>query len=208
MSTLLYGNAVRVALADPPAFTPPYDHALAAALARAGADATLLTSPFRFGDVPAPQGYERRERFYPLSSRLFRRSRARLPLKALEHLAVLRALARVDADALHVQWLAWPRLDAHLRLAPVRRRVEALVLDRLAALAAGRTPAARAAECVGILALAERLGLRLDLWEAQNRLWAWAGSSHVTLARDLTAELARRLWFEEGALLARAGYAG
>ncbi len=100
------------------------------------------------------------------------------------------------------------RLDAHLRLAPVRRRVEALVLDRLAALAAGRTPAARAAECVGILALAERLGLRLDLWEAQNRLWAWAGSSHVTLERDLTAELARRLWFEEGALLARAGYAG
>ncbi len=116
MSTLLYGNAVRVALADPPAFTPPYDHALAAALARAGADVTLLTSPFRFGDVPAPQGYERRERFYPLSSRLFRRSRARLPLKALEHLAVLRALARVDADVLHVQWLAWPRLDARLRL--------------------------------------------------------------------------------------------
>ncbi len=99
------------------------------------------------------------------------------------------------------------RLDAHLRLAPVRRRVEALVLDQLAALVAGRNPAARAAECVAILALAERLGLRLDLWGAQNRVWDWAGSSRVTLDRDTAAELARRLWFDEAALLARAGYA-
>jgi hypothetical protein len=99
------------------------------------------------------------------------------------------------------------RLDAHLRLAPVRRQVEALVLDRLAALAAGRQSAARAAECIAILALAERLGLRLELWEAQNRLWDWAGSSHVTLERETAAELARRLWFDEAALLGRAGYA-
>jgi hypothetical protein len=99
------------------------------------------------------------------------------------------------------------RLDAHLRLAPVRRRVEAIVLDRLAALLAGRNPAARAAECAEVLELAERLGLRLDLWEAQNRLWAWAGSPRVTLDRDSAAELARRLWFDEEAVLARAGYA-
>ncbi|MDX6411730.1 MAG: hypothetical protein QOE91_1246 [Gaiellaceae bacterium] len=106
---------MRVALADPPAFTPQYDHALAAALARGGADVTLLTSHFRFGAVPAPDGYERDERFYPLSSRLFRRSRARLPLKAAEHVAVLRGLSRVAADVLHLQWLAWPKLDARLR---------------------------------------------------------------------------------------------
>jgi len=107
---------VRVLLADPPAFTPWYDHELAAALARAGADVELATSPFRFGALPEPEGYLRNERFYPLSSRLFVRSRARLPLKAVEHFAVLRALARVRADVLHVQWLAWPRLDARLRL--------------------------------------------------------------------------------------------
>jgi glycosyltransferase involved in cell wall biosynthesis len=106
---------VRVALADPPAFTPQYDHALAAALARAGADVTLLTSHFRFGEAPTPAGYQRDERFYPLSSRLFRRSRARLPVKAVEHVAVLSGLARVDADLLHLQWLAWPKLDARLR---------------------------------------------------------------------------------------------
>jgi alpha-amylase/alpha-mannosidase (GH57 family) len=99
------------------------------------------------------------------------------------------------------------RLDAHLRLAPVRRRVEGLVLDRLAALVAGRNPAARAAECIEILALADRLGLRLDLWEGQNRLWAWAGSSRVTLDRETAAELAGRLWFDPAALLTRAGYA-
>jgi len=99
------------------------------------------------------------------------------------------------------------RLGARPWVEPVRRDVEALVLERLAAIAAGHAPAARAAEAAQILALAERLGLRVDLWQAQNRLWAWAGSGRVTLERDAAAELARRLWFDEGAVLARAGYA-
>jgi glycosyltransferase involved in cell wall biosynthesis len=106
---------VRITIADPPAFTPQYDHALATALTRAGADVTLLTSQFRFGDAPAADGYERSERFYRLSSRLFQRSRARLPLKAAEHVGVVRTLDHVDADVLHLQWLAWPKLDARLR---------------------------------------------------------------------------------------------
>ncbi len=62
-------RAMRVVIADPPAFTPPYDHELAAALARAGADVELVTSRFRFGAVAEPAGYRRREIFYPLSSR-------------------------------------------------------------------------------------------------------------------------------------------
>jgi glycosyltransferase involved in cell wall biosynthesis len=106
---------VRVLLADPPAFTPWYDHELAAALARAGADVELRTSRFRFGDVPAASGYLRSERFYPLSSRLFRRSRLRLPLKALEHAEVIRSLGLARPDVLHLQWLALPQADAHLR---------------------------------------------------------------------------------------------
>ena len=44
---------MRVQLVDPSAFTPPYDRALAAALARAGADVELLTSRFLYGPVPA-----------------------------------------------------------------------------------------------------------------------------------------------------------
>jgi glycosyltransferase involved in cell wall biosynthesis len=105
---------VRVLLADPPAFTPPYDHELAAALARAGADVELVTSRFRFGNAPEPDGYRRRELFYPLSSRLFGRSRLRLPLKVAEHPFGLAALRRLQADVLHVQWLPAPELDARL----------------------------------------------------------------------------------------------
>jgi len=106
---------VRVLLADPPAFTPWYDHELAAALGRAGADVELATSRFRFGALPAAVGYRRSERFYPLSSRLFKRSRLRLPLKAVEHLDVLRSLSRARADVVHLQWLALPQADVRLR---------------------------------------------------------------------------------------------
>lgn len=107
-------SRVRVLLADPPAFTPPYDHELAAALARAGADVELATSRFRFGEAPAPQGYARSELFYPLSSRLFRRSRLRLPLKLVEHPLGMARLALRDADVVHLQWLAAPQLDRML----------------------------------------------------------------------------------------------
>jgi glycosyltransferase involved in cell wall biosynthesis len=105
---------VRVLLADPPAFTPPYDHELAAALVRAGAEVELATSRFRFGAAPEPRGYRRRELFYPVSSRLFGRSPLRLPLKAAEHPFGLAALRRLRADVLHMQWLPAPELDALL----------------------------------------------------------------------------------------------
>jgi glycosyltransferase involved in cell wall biosynthesis len=105
---------VRVLLADPPAFTPPYDHELAAALARAGADVELVTSRFRFGATPEPEGYRRRELFYPLSSRLFGRTPLRLPLKVAEHPLGLARLRRLRADVLHIQWLPAPELDAVL----------------------------------------------------------------------------------------------
>jgi glycosyltransferase involved in cell wall biosynthesis len=102
---------VRVVIADPPAFTPQYDHELAAALARAGADVELVTSRFRFGAVPEPAGYVRSEVFYPVSSRLFRRSRLRLPLKLVEHPFGMGWLAAVPRDVLHVQWLSVPQID-------------------------------------------------------------------------------------------------
>ena len=105
---------MRVLLADPPAFTPPYDHALASALARAGADVELVTSPFRFGDAPAPDGYRRTELFYPVSSRVFRRSRLRIPVKLVEHPVGLARLRRRKADVVHLQWLAAPEIDDRL----------------------------------------------------------------------------------------------
>jgi glycosyltransferase involved in cell wall biosynthesis len=102
---------MRVVLADPPAFTPAYDHELATALARLGADVELMTSRFRFGETSEPLGYRRSEPFYPLSSRLFRRSPLRLPLKVMEHVPGTAALLLRRPDVLHLQWLAAPELD-------------------------------------------------------------------------------------------------
>jgi glycosyltransferase involved in cell wall biosynthesis len=105
---------VRVVVADPPAFTPAYDHELSAALARAGAEVDLVTSRFRFGESPAPDGYRRHEPFYPLSSRLFKRSPLRLPIKVAEHVPGTAALIVRKPDVLHMQWLAAPELDAYI----------------------------------------------------------------------------------------------
>jgi glycosyltransferase involved in cell wall biosynthesis len=101
-------------LADPPAFTPPYDHELAAALARAGAEVDLVTSRQRFGVAPTPDGYRRRELFYPVTSRVFGRSPLRIPFKAAEHPLGLAALHRLEGDVLHMQWLPAPEIDARL----------------------------------------------------------------------------------------------
>ena len=50
-------SRMRVQIVDPPAYTPPYDRSLCAALARAGADVELVTSRFAHGPVPAAEGY-------------------------------------------------------------------------------------------------------------------------------------------------------
>ena len=104
---------MHVVLADPPAYTPPYDHELAAALARAGAEVTLVTSPFRYGARPAADGYALDESFYPRSSRIGGRA-ARLVVKAAEHPLAMRRLLARRADVLHLQWLAAPELDVAL----------------------------------------------------------------------------------------------
>ncbi|HEX9415248.1 MAG TPA: glycosyltransferase family 4 protein [Gaiellaceae bacterium] len=102
---------MRLLLVDPASFTPQYDHALASALVRAGVDVELLTSRFRFGEPPRPEGYMRSEIFYPLSNRLFGRSRARLPLKATEHAVGLIRIRSRRASVVHHQWLAAPEID-------------------------------------------------------------------------------------------------
>src|SRR5262245_17649703 len=104
---------MRVVVADPPAYTPPYDRALSAALARHGVDVELVTSRFRFGEVAPPEGFEAREWFYPLSSRL-RGTRLRLAVKALEHPLGMGRFALAKPDVVHVQWLGVPELDRWL----------------------------------------------------------------------------------------------
>jgi glycosyltransferase involved in cell wall biosynthesis len=106
---------MRVQLVDPPAFTPPYDHALASALARAGADVDLITSRFAYGDVPEPDGYARRELFYRRAVGAAGSWTRRLS-KLAAHVPDMLRYRRVAAaaDVVHFQWLTTPVLDVHL----------------------------------------------------------------------------------------------
>jgi glycosyltransferase involved in cell wall biosynthesis len=114
---------MKVQLVDPSAFTPPYDRALAAALARAGAEVELLTTRFLYGPVPSAEGYRVEERFYRRSAARGLQARARLPFKALEHVPdMLRYRREASADVVHYQWLTVPGLDVRL-LPSLRPRV-------------------------------------------------------------------------------------
>ncbi len=114
---------MRVQIVDPPAYTPPYDRALCAALARAGAEVELITTRFPYGPVPDPEGYSVTPLFYPRAARLGPASAGRRLWRAAEHvpgMAALRAHSRA-ADVVHLQWLVAPALDRHLL--PLRPRV-------------------------------------------------------------------------------------
>ena len=99
---------MRVTVADPPAYTPPYDHALCEALAERGLDVILATSRFRYEAVPAPGRYRREECFYRVAP-------GSAPLKALQHpVDMLRLARRARAgrtDVVHFQWLPIPNVD-------------------------------------------------------------------------------------------------
>ncbi|HEV7772108.1 MAG TPA: glycosyltransferase family 4 protein [Conexibacter sp.] len=110
-------SPLNVQLVDPSAFTPPYDHALAGALARAGAGVELITSRFAYGDVPHGEGYAVREAFYRWAPG-GPGSRTRRAAKLAQHVpdmlrwAASRAARR--ADVVHFQWLTVQPLDVHL----------------------------------------------------------------------------------------------
>lgn len=106
---------VRVHVVDPPAYTPPYDRALCAALARAGAEVELVTSRFGYGDVAAADGYAVRESFYRLAPGA-PGSRARRAARLAQHVPDMlreRHAAR-RADVVHFQWLPVQSLDPFL----------------------------------------------------------------------------------------------
>ncbi|HEY5977013.1 MAG TPA: glycosyltransferase family 4 protein [Solirubrobacterales bacterium] len=115
---------MRAELVDPSAFTPPYDRALAAALARAGVEVELLTSRFLYGPVPVAEGYRVRELFYRRSAGRGLDAPARRAFKLAEHLPGMARLRRATAaaDVVHYQWLTLPGIDS-LILPPARPRV-------------------------------------------------------------------------------------
>jgi glycosyltransferase involved in cell wall biosynthesis len=108
-----------VHVVDPSAYTPPYDHALSAALGRAGASVRLYTSRFDHGPLAPPDGYERVESFYrhaPAGGPLRRAA------KLAEHVPDMLCYRRIagEADVVHMQWLPVQPVDA--RLLPPRTR--------------------------------------------------------------------------------------
>jgi glycosyltransferase involved in cell wall biosynthesis len=111
---------ISVEVVDPPAFTPPYDHALCGGLADCGVEVELVTSRFSHGPVPEARGYLVEERFYRTADRfggshpLLRRA-----LRAAEHVPEMLSYAGSASspggpDIVHWQWLPIPRLDAYL----------------------------------------------------------------------------------------------
>ena len=106
---------MRVDVVDPSAFTPPYDHALCTALARAGVDVRLQTSRFAYGTVPAAEEYDRVERFYRLAGGAAG-SRQRLAAKLVQHVPDMIEYRRAAAaaDLVHFQWLTVQPLDVRL----------------------------------------------------------------------------------------------
>jgi glycosyltransferase involved in cell wall biosynthesis len=131
----------RVALVDPGAFSPFYDHALCSALSARGASVELLTAPFAFHPWPAAEGYSRQE-IFPASTaapsrearagtadgvaRSFRRLRRALAFPSgwarLES-----RIARRPPDVLHLQWSPIPPLDRHFVARIAKRGVPVVV---------------------------------------------------------------------------------
>jgi glycosyltransferase involved in cell wall biosynthesis len=106
---------MRIQLVDPSGFTRPYDHALCGALAQAGLEVELITSPSAYGEVPQPDGYAVRECFYR-HARGRAGSTLRQATKLAEHVPDMlryRRLAR-KAQVVHFQWLDVQWLDAFL----------------------------------------------------------------------------------------------
>ena len=120
-----YGNDMRVQLVDPRGDVTPYDHALAAALARRGADVELVTSRFLYGPIPEERDYVLSEDFYRRGTRLgLDARRSRRAAKLAEHVPdMLRHRRRAGgADVRHYQWLPLEALDG-LLLPRARPRV-------------------------------------------------------------------------------------
>ena len=155
---------MKVQLVDPSAFTPPYDRALAAALARAGAEVELLTSRFLYGPVPAADGYRVDERFYRRSAArgLDARpaSRSSWPSTCRDMLRFRRDAA---ADVVHYQWLTVPAARRAAAAAAPPAGDDRALHPAAAARAAARSraPAASSARMDAVIAHSEHGAARL-----------------------------------------------
>ncbi len=118
-----------------------------------------------------------------------------------------RALAdgKIDLTTAQAELLATAQVARRLGARIDPAAVQALfheLLHRLVEQLLGGGAGEAAPQLAGVLELAARLGIHLDLWEAQNRLWDAA--EEVRVETDQLARLSRALWFDERTLAARA----
>jgi alpha-amylase/alpha-mannosidase (GH57 family)/flagellin-specific chaperone FliS len=111
-------------------------------------------------------------------------------------------MAEARAQVLRATALA-RRLQARLDLEDVRKQLIRLVDARVQVLV-DTGAEQRARELVEVIDLAEQLNLPLDLWSAQNHIWAATPGACAELDPALCDLLARKLWFDEETLKARA----
>jgi glycosyltransferase involved in cell wall biosynthesis len=105
---------MKVAIIDPSAFTPQYDHCLANTLSKKGCKvvlaSTLLPRELRGKET----NYQYWEHFYRLGSKL-PKSKIRTYIKGLEHpldmIRLIKQLRCFSPDVIHFQWLPFPAID-------------------------------------------------------------------------------------------------
>jgi len=160
---------MRVQLVDPPAYSPPYDRALAGALVAAGAEVELVTSRSPYWETGSSGAFTLREDYYRRATATQRTTAARRALRLVEHVPDMlrhRGDGRA-ADVVHYQWLTLEALDAFLlaRGAPrvftshnVLRRGTGAVRQQAVRLVVARCDAVIAHTRAGSCALVERFG--------------------------------------------------
>ena len=116
---------MRVQLVDPSAFTPPYDRALAAALARAGAEVELADEPLPLRAGAAGRGLPGRGALLPAQRRARpRRARPASPSRRAEHLPDMLRFRRARRRRRRPLPVADPaRRSTRCLLPPLRPRV-------------------------------------------------------------------------------------
>lgn len=109
---------MKVAMIDPSAFTPPYDHHLCEGLSQVGHDVTLFTTDFEYIKWEGETPYNRIEYFYNKTNSIYSQkdqSWHRQLMKGCEHIfnmsSLLRQIKRSNPDFVHFQWIPLPLLD-------------------------------------------------------------------------------------------------
>jgi glycosyltransferase involved in cell wall biosynthesis len=120
---------LKIAVVDPSAFTPPYDHSLAVALAQQGCEVVLVTTQPMSKPWIKGLPYECWDIFYQVTRKVPNK-KIRTYLKGLEHpwdsVRLFQRLSAWKPDIIHFQWLPFPAVDGlFLRLF---RKIAPLVL--------------------------------------------------------------------------------